>query len=301
MKTTRPWMYLLQLGCGILLTLTLFSCGNELQIVMPPGPEGPAGKSSYEVWKEAVDNGTITWDKSQTEVVDYFLYLKGEKGDNGQDGKDGQSAYERWVAEVEAGNIIKDGSKWPEDKTTVQHFWEYLSGADGKNGSTPEIGSNGNWWIGGEDTGVPAKGEDGEDGQDGQDGTSSVVTIVSGYWHINGTNTGVPATGTSAYELWVTEVTTTGLLDPHSKTGDNCDPDCTTLEDFWIYLRGRDGSDADCQCTGQCTCTKSPKMTGIQPMQKTTVSKTLADEKDALATGDDTWGFLDRQFKLCSL
>ena len=35
---------------------------------------------------------------------------------------------------------------------------------DGIDGSTPYIGENGNWWVGGEDTGKPSKGEDGEPG-----------------------------------------------------------------------------------------------------------------------------------------
>ncbi len=39
------------------------------------------------------------------------------------------------------------------------------AGTDGKDGATPEIGTNGNWWIGGVDTGVKAAGEDGKDGR----------------------------------------------------------------------------------------------------------------------------------------
>ena len=35
---------------------------------------------------------------------------------------------------------------------------------DGIDGSTPYIGENGNWWVGGKDTGKPSKGEDGETG-----------------------------------------------------------------------------------------------------------------------------------------
>lgn len=35
---------------------------------------------------------------------------------------------------------------------------------DGIDGSTPYIGENGNWWVGGKDTGKPSKGEDGEPG-----------------------------------------------------------------------------------------------------------------------------------------
>lgn len=36
--------------------------------------------------------------------------------------------------------------------------------ADGINGLTPYIGENGNWWVGGEDTGKPSQGKDGEPG-----------------------------------------------------------------------------------------------------------------------------------------
>lgn len=36
--------------------------------------------------------------------------------------------------------------------------------ADGINGRTPYIGENGNWWVGGTDTGKPSQGKDGEPG-----------------------------------------------------------------------------------------------------------------------------------------
>ena len=39
-----------------------------------------------------------------------------------------------------------------------------------KDGATPRIGENGNWWIGETDTGVKAAGQDGKDGKDGADG-----------------------------------------------------------------------------------------------------------------------------------
>lgn len=35
---------------------------------------------------------------------------------------------------------------------------------DGRDGSTPYVGDNGNWWVGGEDTGKPSQGKDGEPG-----------------------------------------------------------------------------------------------------------------------------------------
>lgn len=58
-------------------------------------PEGPAGDSAYELWVTEVNNGNIDWPKDRTDVNNFFLYLKGE------DGQDGKSAYEIWVEEVE--------------------------------------------------------------------------------------------------------------------------------------------------------------------------------------------------------
>ncbi len=44
------------------------------------------------------------------------------------------------------------------------------NGTNGKNGLTPFIGENGNWWIGENDTGNPSQGADGKDGNNGKDG-----------------------------------------------------------------------------------------------------------------------------------
>lgn len=217
------------------------SCDNELNITMPHGPQGNTGMSAYEVWKQTVENGTIEWDKSQTDVVDFFIYLKGEKGDDGKDGAEGKSAYEIWVEEVEAGNITdpQTGEPWDKSKTTIQDFWEYLRGADGKNGSTPEINKNTNtWWINGENTGIPYA------GKDGTNGINSTVSIVDGYWYINNINTGVPVLGQSAYELWVIEVLKGKLVNPHGDGTTMWPTNKISLEDFWHYLRGKDGEDA---------------------------------------------------------
>ena len=66
-------------------------------------------------------------------------------------------------------------------------------GADGKDGDTPYIGANGNWFIGGVDTGVKAVGQDGKDGKDGKDGETPYIG-EDGNWYIGETNTGVAAT-----------------------------------------------------------------------------------------------------------
>nr|DAP74906.1 MAG TPA: collagen triple helix repeat protein [Bacteriophage sp.] len=44
------------------------------------------------------------------------------------------------------------------------------TGKDGKDGITPTIGTNGNWYLGDEDTGKPSRGADGAPGKDGANG-----------------------------------------------------------------------------------------------------------------------------------
>lgn len=46
------------------------------------------------------------------------------------------------------------------------------TGQDGKDGITPTIGANGNWYLGDEDTGKPSRGAIGPKGADGKDGTN---------------------------------------------------------------------------------------------------------------------------------
>ena len=55
-------------------------------------------------------------------------------------------------------------------------------GEPGKDGHTPkvEVGSNGNWWIDGVDTGVQASGKNGQDGEDGNSIVSIAKTNSSG-------------------------------------------------------------------------------------------------------------------------
>lgn len=235
----------------ILLSFVMFSCDNEIHMTLPLGPEGPKGEdglSAYELWVNEVNDGKIDWDKDRTDINNFFLYLKGE---NGKDGQDGKSAYELWQDEVAKGidNPHNPGTQWPKDQTEINDFWYYLSGADGQDGKTPNIGDNGNWYIDGEDTGIPAKGQDGNDGNDGKDG-SKITIGDNGNWYIDGEDTGVKAfgqdgqngqDGQSAYELWKKEVAK-GLENPHNP-GNNWPKEKTTVQDFWEYLRGEDGKD----------------------------------------------------------
>lgn len=195
------------------LTIVSAGCVNYT-LTMPEGPKGESGLSAYELWVNDVKNGVVDWDPSRTEVNDYFIYRKGQDGKPGKDGQNGKSAYEVWKEFISGGTVddpLKPGEKWPADKNTMQDFYRFLTGPKGDNGNTPYIGENGNWFIGGTDTNIPAKGPDGKDGADGKDGKD----------------------GKSAYEVWKQAVGG-GTIEYE---GD------TTLADFFVYYSGKNGID----------------------------------------------------------
>ena len=91
-------------------------------------------------------------------------------------------------------------------------------GAPGKDGITPTIGDNGNWYIGTTDTGKPSRGATGAPGKDGakgdpgtpgaagpagapgkdgKDGTNGITPTIgtNGNWYIGSTDTGKPSRG----------------------------------------------------------------------------------------------------------
>ena len=74
------------------------------------------------------------------------------------------------------------------------------SGPKGDDGLTPEVGANGNWEIGGIDTGIAAQGPQGaagSNGTNGIDGTDGLTPEVgaNGNWEIGGVDTGIAAQG----------------------------------------------------------------------------------------------------------
>ena len=82
------------------------------------------------------------------------------------------------------------------------------AGADGKDGITPTIGKNGNWYLGSTDTGKPSRGadgtpgatgatgKDGSPGASGKDGTTPTIG-ENGNWYLGDTDTGKPSRGES--------------------------------------------------------------------------------------------------------
>lgn len=71
---------------------------------------------------------------------------------------------------------------------------------DGKDGITPHVGANGNWFVGSTDTGISAKGikgDSGKDGNNGINGTDGVTPHIgnNGNWFIGNTDTGISSKG----------------------------------------------------------------------------------------------------------
>ena len=82
----------------------------------------------------------------------------------------------------------------------VNNAWSNVGQFRGEDGSTPEIGTNGNWWINGVDTGKPSrgvKGDAGNDGVDGQDGAAATVTVGTVTTGAEGSQASVTNSGTA--------------------------------------------------------------------------------------------------------
>lgn len=89
-----------------------------------------------------------------------------------------------------------------------------LDGSDGKNGETPYIGSNGNWWIGNNDTGVASQGPKGDKGDEGKKGDAGKdgVSIVS-------VTKASSVDGVDAYLIQYSDGTTSSFVVTNGKDG----------------------------------------------------------------------------------
>ena len=152
-------------------------------------------------WEISSDNGS-SW-------VSTGVKATGEKGADGVNGKDGIAPKVQINAITNEWEIsVNNGLSWTSTgvKATGVDGKDGADGQDGKDGDTPFIGANGNWWIGTTDTGVKAAGQngqdgkdgvDGKDGADGQDGKDGDTPFIgaNGNWWIGTTDTGVKAAG----------------------------------------------------------------------------------------------------------
>ncbi len=114
------------------------------------------------------------------------------------------------------------------------------NGTDGTDGtsSVVTIGSNGNWYINGEDTGTIAVGTDGTDGTDGTNGSTPYIG-ENGNWWIGETDTEVCATGTNGTDGLTPYIGENGdwwIGDTDTKT--KATGDVVTIVDGYWYING---------------------------------------------------------------
>lgn len=142
------------------------------------------GTQTYEEWlnsikgKDGVDGKTpFIGENGNWWIGDVDTKVKasgtdgkdGQPGNNGQNGKPGKNGASVLFGEGEPAETTGSELDSYVDKNTFNYYlkvdgtWTLqgtLQGEDGQNGKTPYV-KNGNWWIGDEDLGVKAKGEDG--------------------------------------------------------------------------------------------------------------------------------------------
>lgn len=135
-----------------------------------PGADGYSPAASVE---QIADGAKITiTDKSGTTEA---VVKNGKDGANGRDGADGKPG--------------RDGTDGAPGRDGV----DGQPGKDGKDGITPTIGDNGNWYLGGTDTGKPSRGADGATGATGATGEKGTDGKSAYQYALEGGYTGTEA------------------------------------------------------------------------------------------------------------
>lgn len=73
--------------------------------------------------------------------------------------------------------LIKVTEKYFIEQPVKEVVYEYLEQHPVKDGLSPYVGANGNWWLGATDTGIKAQARDGKDGKDGKDGITPKLRV----------------------------------------------------------------------------------------------------------------------------
>lgn len=136
-------------------------------IVVPAleaGTEPPDEPSKR--WFDAIQAQIGDLSKLTTKAKDNLVAAINEAARSGG-GSGGAGTIDMRVADGYIQYSNDDGATWANLIAIAD-----LKGADGKNGITPTIGANGNWYLGDEDTGKPSRGATGPQGADGKDGAN---------------------------------------------------------------------------------------------------------------------------------
>ena len=177
------------------------------------GGDGADGADGREVELQ-IANGYIQW-RYTTGADTAWKNLMPLSDLKGEDGEDGDTPYigsngNWWIGTMDTGVRAngKNGSSGS-DGSDGRDGRDGKDGEDGEDGLTPFIGSNGNWWIGAADTGVPAAGTDGAPGRDGvgisglfiNEAGELVITLTDGTENNLGRVTGEDGAGIAGISI----------------------------------------------------------------------------------------------------
>lgn len=213
-----------------------------------------------------VSNVKIAWVKRGSRTS----HIPSEEGGSGES----PISNEVWYPTVSASGDIT----WTKSATATPPTPRNIKGNKGNDGITPHIDmASGNWFIGTENTGVKARGED---GKPGENGTSPTIGD-NGNWYIGFTDTGVKAKGTDGRDG------KDGFSPTIAESADNDDLtyklDITTKEGSFTTpnLMGKDGNSSGGGLTEQeVTATVNEKI------QKATSGARIAKNEKG------EWGYI---------
>ena len=144
-------------------------------ISLTPGPQGEPGRDGVD-GKDGQDGAQGPQGESGRDGVDGKDGAPGTPGADGKDGKDGVDGQDgitphigangNWFlgdvdTNVKAAGVDGQNGQDGQDGTDGKDGKDGQDGQNGQDGVTPHIGQNGNWFIGDEDTNVPASGQGG--------------------------------------------------------------------------------------------------------------------------------------------
>ena len=117
---------------------------------------------------DKVGTGIVEVKQNEDSSVTFVMSDKTEYTTKPLKGADGDAG----VSPTVKTESIEGGTRVTITDASGEHSFDVMNGVGGEGGTVtaPTIGENGNWYINGQDTGKPSRGENGADGKDGAPG-----------------------------------------------------------------------------------------------------------------------------------
>ena len=170
--TDQMTLQTIQRQIGDLADLTTEAKENLVAAINEAAASGGAGSMALRVADGYIQYSTDSGSTWQNLIA--VAELKGADGSKGDPGIAGQDGHSPVVTATKSGKtttISVDGTAI----ATVEDGADGAPGSRGSDGITPTIGSNGNWYLGTNDTGKPSRGEKGDTGEKGEKGDTGAT------------------------------------------------------------------------------------------------------------------------------